>query len=143
VKSVSEFKRVTLPVTVKVAPKETIKPDETDEVLSKVIEATPFGGVEFTVTTSPGLIITGSNNPGTPDGLQVPAVFQSVLPVLVLVVWALTKFPNKQTNKTIKKQRMVLDGFTDTAVFLGVLKSDLSIVVFSFLNAGRGNPSSK
>jgi hypothetical protein len=113
---VAEFNNDTAPVTVKIAPDATVKPELAADVLLKVTAATAFAGVVFTVTTSPGLIITGSSNPGTPLGNQVLAEFQSVLPVLVRVVCALTKFTNKLTKKTINNKRMFLDCFTDSVV---------------------------
>ena len=105
VEAFAEFNNDTAPVTVKIAPEATAKPEAVGDVLLKITEATAFAGVVFTVTTSPGLILTGSNNPGTPLGDQVLAVFQSVLPVLVLVVCPHTTFPNIKTTKISKNKR--------------------------------------
>ena len=97
---VAEFKRATAPETVKVAPLATVKPDVEAEALLNVTEATALAGVVFTVTISPALMIMISPAAGTPFGDHVLVVFQSVLPVLVLVVCAMIKFvKNKKSIK--------------------------------------------
>jgi hypothetical protein len=98
VEVVAEFKRATAPETVKVAPLATIKPEVEADALLNVIEATAFVGVVFTLTTSPALIIMISPAAGTPAGVHVVAVFQLVLPVLVLVVCAKPIDTNKKNN---------------------------------------------
>ena len=78
-----------------------------------------------------------------------PIQFKGEVPhtnVLVFLVAAIVHhcafiFTEKANNIIIVEKNF--NGFTDGGVFLGVLKSDLSIVVFSFLNVGRGNPYSK
>jgi hypothetical protein len=79
------FWSVTLVLTVSVAGACTVKVCHEAFVLSKVIELTGAEGVAATVIESPARITTSSAGPGTPAGFQVPAVFQSPLPVLVLV----------------------------------------------------------
>jgi hypothetical protein len=78
------FKSLTGPgPVVKVTPAAIFNPEGKAELLLNVIEATRVGGEALTVTISPALIITLSVVVGTPTGVHVDAVFQSVLPVLV------------------------------------------------------------
>ena len=101
------FWRVMAPLTVRVAPEATVRELAVALALLNVTEATVLAGVALTVTASPARIVIVSPAAGTPLGLQVLAVFQSVLPVLVLAVAALAVEAPRSKPSSVRSERAV------------------------------------